>query len=139
MKLELLCKGAFALAALVASGTYAWNTFTGSAETVHADGVPSMEGYDVQTPGFNQQGGFIVITKSAEDPTEPGKKHHTLTVYELRKTGGEGEGKLMYLGSRAMDWDAGLPLIKFKEEDDKAYSPNSLKEAMEKAAKGKRR
>ena len=53
--------------------------------------------------------------------------------------GERGEARLYYVGSRSITYDSGLPLIKFKETDDKDYSPNALKEAIEKMSKGKKR
>lgn len=138
MKLDLVIKSVFALAALVAAGTYAYNTFVDKAPPVHA-GVDTAQGFEVLGLGFSAQGGFICVSKYSEDPTGEGKTNHTLSFYELKKQGADGEAKLFYVGSRSITYDSGLPLIKFKENDDKDYSPNALKEAFEKVSKGKKR
>lgn len=138
MKLDLVIKSVFALAALVAAGTYAYNTFTEQAPPVHA-GVDTAAGFEVLGLGFSAQGGYICVSKYSEDPTGEGKTNHTLTFYELKKQGADGEARLYYVGSRSITYDSGLPLIKFKETDDKDYSPNALKEAIEKMSKGKKR
>lgn len=138
MKLDLVIKSVFALAALVAAGTYAYNTFTDRAQPVHA-GVDTQQGFEVLGLGFGGQGGFICVSKYSDDPTGEGKANHTLSFYELKKQGADGEAKLYFVGSRSITYDSGLPLIKFKESDDKDYSPNALKEAIEKMGKGKRR
>jgi hypothetical protein len=138
MKFDTLIKAVFALAAIVAAGTYAYDRFVQRADTALAAGVDGRDGWEVSS-FLNAQGGLIIVTRYAEDPLEPTVKRHTMTVYELRKQGGEGEAKLLYVGSRVLDYDQGLPLMKFKESDEKDYSPNSLKEIMEKAGKGKRR
>ena len=96
-------------------------------------------GFEVLGLGFSAQGGYICVSKYSEDPTGEGKTNHTLTFYELKKQGADGEARLYYVGSRSITYDSGLPLIKFKETDDKDYSPNALKEAIEKMSKGKKR
>lgn len=138
MKLDLVIKSVFALAALIAAGTYAYNTFTEQAPAVHA-GVDTTTGFEVLGLGFSAQGGYVCVSKYSDDPTGEGKTNHTLTFYELKKQGADGEAKLFYVGSRSITYDSGLPLIKFKENDDKDYSPNALKEALEKVNKGKKR
>ncbi|MBK9975033.1 MAG: hypothetical protein IPP14_09710 [Planctomycetes bacterium] len=138
MKLDMLIKSVFAIAALLAAGTYAYNTLLDRAQPVQA-GVDNRDGFEVLGLGFSAQGGFICVSKFSEDPTGEGKVNHTLTFYELKKQGADGEAKLFYVGSRSITNDSGLPLIKFREADDKDYSPNALKEAFEKANKGKKR
>ena len=137
MKFDTLIKAVFAVAALVAAGTYAFNTFVDRAETAHADGVDTKEGFEVTTFGANRQGGYIAITKYAENPFEPGQMRHCITFYEIIKSGSDGEAKLFLVGSRCIDYDQGPDLIKF--ESIKNETPSDLKEAIEKASKGKRR
>ncbi|MCA8913769.1 MAG: hypothetical protein KDB90_00055 [Planctomycetes bacterium] len=137
MKLDTLIKAVFAVAALVAAGTYAWNSFVDRAEPAHADGVDSKDGFDVITFGANRQGGYIAVTKYAENPFEPGQMRHCITFYEIIKSGSDGEAKLFLVGSRCIDYDQGPDLIKFDAIKNEA--PADLKEAIEKASKGKRR
>jgi hypothetical protein len=137
MKFDHLIKAVFAVAALIAAGTYAYNTFIDTAETAHADGVDTKDGFDVTTFGTNRQGGYIAITKYAENPFKKGEMRHTLTIYECIRSGSEGEAKLYLVGSRCLDYDAGPDLIKFDEV--KGETPKDLKEAIEKASKGSKR
>jgi len=140
MKFDVVIKGVFALAALLAAGTYAWNTFVDRAETAHADtgaGVDTKEGFSVMSFGANRQGGFLAVTKYAENPFEPGQMRHCITFYEIIKSGSDGEAKLFLVGSRCLDYDQGPDLIKF--EATKNESPAELKDAIEKASKTKRR
>lgn len=125
----------FAVAALIAAGTYAYTTFIDTPEKVQAAGVDSAAGWDVTPLGVSRQGGFFVITKYAKDPTTS-EPRHTITVYELVKKGKNGDADLFYVGSRVIDHDAGLPMIKFNPDADSDYSPLELKKIMEKAAKG---
>lgn len=134
MKFDTLVKGVFALAALIAAGTYAYNTFVDRAEIAHADGVDTKEGFDVISFGANRQGGYVAVTKYAENPFEPGQMRHCITFYEIIKSGSDGETKLFLVG---LDYDQGPDLIKFEEV--KGESPKDLKDAIEKASKGKRR
>ena len=62
---------------------------------------------------------------------------HTMTFYELKKQGADGEAKLYLVGSRVIEYDSGPSLVKFPEI--KNETPNDLKKAIEKAARGKRR
>ncbi|MCA8917914.1 MAG: hypothetical protein KDB68_07420 [Planctomycetes bacterium] len=137
MKFDTLIKAVFAVAALLAAGTYAWNTFVDKAETAHADGVDTKDGYDVTTFGANRQGGYIAVTKFSENPFEAGQMRHTITFYEIVKSGGDGDAKLYLVGSRCIDFDSGPDLIKFDEI--KGETPKDLKEAFEKASKGSKR
>lgn len=137
MKFDTLIKAVFAFAALVAAGTYAWNTFVDKAETTHAAGVDTKDGFEVTTFGSNRQGGYVAITKYSENPFEPGEMRHTITFYEIIKSGSDGEAKLYLVGSRCLDYDSGPDLIKFGEI--KGETPKDLKEAYEKASKGAKR
>ncbi len=137
MKTDMIIKGVFAFAALLAAGTYAWNTFIDKAEPVTASGVDTKEGFSVEGLGFNRNGGIVCVTRYTEHPFEPGQMRQTMTFYELVKAGSDGDAKLYLMGSRCLDYDQGPDLIKF--EEIKGESPKDLKEAMEKAGKGKRR
>ena len=139
MKLDTLIKGVFAIAALLAAGTYAYNSFIGSPEEVQASGsagIDSKEGFTVSTFGDNRSGAFVAVTKYAENPFEPGTFRQCITFYEIVKAGGNGEAELFLVGSRCLDYDAGPDMIKFKAE--KGYAPAELKEAVEKASKKRR-
>lgn len=139
MKLDTLIKGVFAVAALLAAGTYAYNSFIGTPDEVQAAGgagVNSKEGFSINTFGDNRQGGFVAVTKYAENPFEPGTFRQCITFYEIIKSGGDGEAKLFLVGSRCLDYDAGPDMIKFDAE--KGYAPAELKEAVEKASKKRR-
>ena len=135
MKLDTIAKVAFAVAALVAAGTYAWNTFTDRAEPVQAAGVDSSEGFAVEGFGFNRQGGFVCVTRQVQNPFDAGEKRYTMTFYELVKTGAEGEAKLHLLGSRCIEYDQGPDMIKF--EEIKGETPKDLKEAIDKFNKAR--
>jgi hypothetical protein len=138
MKFDTIIKAVFAVAALLAAGTYAYNSFVDNAEVAHAEGgVDTKEGYVVTPLGFNRQGGMIAITKYSENPFEPGEMRHTITFYEVVKKGNNGEAEMYLVGSRCLDYDSGPDLIKFDEV--KGETPKDLKEAFEKASKGKRR
>ncbi|MCA8911321.1 MAG: hypothetical protein KDB82_06430 [Planctomycetes bacterium] len=136
MKFDYLIKAVFAVAALVAAGTYAWNTFIDTAETAHADGVDNKDGFEVSVFGDNPQGGYICVTKYAENPFEPGKMRHCITVYQIKRKN-DGEASMWLVGSRCLDYDAGPDLIKF--EEIKNETPKDLKDAFEKASKGSKR
>jgi hypothetical protein len=139
MKLDLIIKGVFALAALVAAGTYAWNTFVDRAETAHADsgaGVDTKEGTSIISFGANTNGGFVAVLRYAPDPLTDTPRQ-CITFYEIKRSGADGEGKLYLVGSRCIDYDAGPDLIRFEAE--KGYAPSELKKAIEKGAKGERR
>lgn len=137
MKFDTVIKGVFALAALLAAVTYTWSTFVDRAEPVAASGVDTKEGITVEGLGFNRNGGIVCVTRYSEHPFEPGQMRHTMTFYELVKSGSDGTAKLYLMGSRCLDYDQGPDLIKF--EEIKGETPKELKEAMEKAGKGKRR
>jgi hypothetical protein len=110
------------------------------AETAHADtgaGVDTKEGSSIISFGANRQGGFVAVTKYAPSPTEDGVMRQCITIYEVIKSGNDGEAKLFLVGSRCIDYDAGPDLIKF--ESEKGYAPAELKKAIEKGAKGERR
>ncbi|MBZ0135315.1 MAG: hypothetical protein K8I27_02940 [Planctomycetes bacterium] len=139
MKLDTLMKGVFALAALLAAGTYAYNSFIGAPEEVQASGAAGINGKDgfvVSTFGDNQQGGYVAVTKYAENPFEPGTFRHCITFYQIVKAGSNGNAELFLVGSRCLDYDAGPDMIKFEAE--KGYAPAELKEAIEKASKKRR-
>jgi hypothetical protein len=140
MKLDTIIKAVFAVAALIASGTYAYSTFIDKAQPVQADtgaGVDTKEGSSIISFGANRQGGFVAVTKYAPSPTEDGVMRHCITFYEIIKSGSDGEAKLFLVGSRCIDYDAGPDLIRFEAE--KGYAPAELKKAIEKGAKGERR
>jgi hypothetical protein len=128
MKFDVLIRAAFAVAALSAAGTYAWTTILDRADPVAASGVDSPDGFAVEGFGFNRQGGFICVTRRAENPAEPGQERLTMTFYELIKSGSDGEAKLYLVGSRALDYDQGPDVIKFPEI--KGETPNDLKKAI---------
>lgn len=139
MKLDMLIKGVFALAALMAAGTYAYNSFIATPESVQAAGaagISGRDGFTVSTFGDNRQGGFVAVTKYAENPFEAGTMRQCITFYEIIKSGGDGSAKLYLVGSRCLDYDAGPDMIKFEAE--KGYAPAELKEAIEKASKKRR-
>lgn len=139
MKLDTLVKGVFAIAALLAAGTYAYNSFIGNSDEVQAAGAAGIDGKDgftVSTFGDNRQGGFVAVTKYAENPFEAGTYRQCITFYEIIKSGGDGDAKLFLVGSRCLDYDAGPDMIKFEAE--KGYAPAELKEAVEKASKKRR-
>lgn len=138
MKLDSVAKGIVALAALLAAFTFAWSTFTDRASPAYAAGVDTREGFAIEGLGFNRQGGFIVVSRWAENPFEAGEVRLTLTFYELVKDGQDGKAKLHLVGSRALDHDQGPDLMKF--EEIKGETPRDLKEAIEKGnSKGRRR
>lgn len=138
MKFDTVIKAVFAVAALLAAGTYAYNTFTENAAPALADGgVDSKEGYVVTPLGFNRQGGMLAVTKYSENPFEAGQMRHTITMYEVVKKGSDGTAQLHLVGSRCLEFDSGPDLVKFDEI--KGETPKDLKEAYEKASKGKRR
>ena len=139
MKLDNLIKGVFAVAALMAAGTYAYNSFISNPAEVQASGAAglnSKEGFTVSTFGDNPQGGFVAVTKYAENPFEAGTFRQCITFYEIRKAGANGEADLYLVGSRCLDYDAGPDMIKF--EAAKGYAPSELKDAIEKASKKRR-
>jgi hypothetical protein len=135
MKFDNIIKAAFAVAALVGAGTYAFNTFFSSTDSVQAAGVDTSDGWDVTPMGVSRQGGFFALTKYAKDPSTD-EAVHTVTIYELVKKGQSGEADLFYVGSRVIQHDAGLPMMKFDPKSDADYNPDKMKEYMEKASKG---
>ncbi len=137
MKLDFVVKAAFAVAALVASGTYAYNTFVDDTETVHAQDTTGRgtDGWVVTPFGTTRDGGYIAVTKYVDNPYDEGKRQ-TITIYELKRTG-TGDAQFHLVGSRCIDYDAGPDLIKF--EPIKGFTPNDLKEAIAKGAKKRRR
>lgn len=135
MKFDNIIKAVFAVAALVGAGTYAYNTIFDNAETVEAAGVDSQAGWDVTPLGVNRQGGFFILTKYAKDPSTDELKH-VVSAYELVKKGQNGEADLYFVGSRVIENDAGLPMMKFDVKADAAYNPDKMEEYMEKASKG---
>ncbi len=138
MKLDSIAKAALAIAALLAAGTYAWNTFFDHAPAVQAAGVDTEEGFGVEGFGFNRQGGYICVSRMIENPFEDGQgKRLSITFYELVKTGGDGQARLYLIGSRVIDYDMGPDLVKF--EHVKGETPNDLKEAMEKFKKSRKK
>jgi hypothetical protein len=139
MKLDTLIKAVFAVAALVAAGTYAYNSFVDRPQEVQAAGgagVNGKDGFTVSTFGDNRQGGFVAVTKFTENPFEPGNFRQCITFYEIVKSGGDGNAKLYLVGSRCLDHDSGPDLVKFEAE--KGYAPAELKEAVENASKRRR-
>lgn len=138
MKIDTIIKSVFALAALLASGTYAYNSFLDTAEVAHADGgVDTREGFVVTPLGFNRQGGIVAVTQYSENPFDEGQMRQTMTVYEIVKQGTDGEAEMYLVGSRCLAYDSGPDLIKFEER--KGEAPGDLREQIEKASKGKRR
>jgi hypothetical protein len=137
MNMDKVLKAVLCVAALLAAGTYAWNTFMDRAEPVQAAGVDSSDGFAVEGFGFNRQGGFICVTRKVANPFETNEQRYTMTFYELIKTGGDGDAKLHLLGSRCIEYDQGPDLVKF--EEIKGESPKDLKDAVEKFNKGRKK
>jgi hypothetical protein len=139
MKFDAVIKCVFAVAALLAASTYAWTTFLDRAQPVEAFGVETKDGFIVQGLGFNRQGGFIAVSRWAKNPFAEGDElRHTLSFYELVKSGSDGTAKLHFVGSRVLDYDQGPDLVKFEEIRNE--TPRELRDAYEKgAAKGRRR
>jgi hypothetical protein len=115
-------------AAVTASVTYAWNSFTVNPRPVYADGagVDSREGYAITTVHDGDVEYLVVSTYAPYlgDKTEDkGTPRHFLTFYEvIRKNDGEAELKLV--GSRCVEWDRGFELLGFKPDEAR---PDALK------------
>ncbi|MDC1141540.1 hypothetical protein OAU50_00475 [Planctomycetota bacterium] len=135
MKFDNIIKAVFAVAVLLAASTYAFNTYFSEADEVRAAGVDSASGWDITPLGAGRQGGFFLMTRYVQDPAT-GEPTQTITVYELVKKGQSGEADLFYVGSRVVDHDAGLPMLKFDAKADSDWNPDKMKEYMEKASKG---
>jgi hypothetical protein len=109
-------------AALTASVTYAWNSFTVNPRPVYADGAGvdnAREGYGITTIHDGDVEYLVVSnydTYTGDTKEEDkGKLRHFLTFYEvIRKSDGEAELKLV--GSRCVEWDKGFELLGFKAD-----------------------
>jgi hypothetical protein len=129
MYVSLLLGVPLVCAALTASVTYAWNSFTVNPRPVYADGAGvanAREGYAVTTIHDGDVEYLVVSTYGSYDgdKTEDfGTPRHFLTFYEvIRKNDGEAELKLV--GSRCVEWDRGFELLNFKADD---MRPSNLK------------
>ena len=109
-------------AALMASVTYAWNSFTVDPAPVRADGagVDTADGYTIQTVTIGDTD-YMVVSCYAPYANEKkeelkGVPRHFVTIYEIvRKS--EGKAELLLVGSRCIEWDRGYELINFKKND----------------------
>jgi hypothetical protein len=109
-------------AAVMASVTYAWNSFTSAAPPVFADGAGvdnAREGYAISTVHDGDAEYLVVSTYDTYEgdtkEEDKGKLRHFLTFYEVVRKG-DGEAELKLVGSRCAEWDKGFELIGFKAD-----------------------
>jgi hypothetical protein len=130
--LSLLLGVPLVCAAVTASVTYAWNSFTVGAPPVFADGAAvdqAREGYAITTV---HDGDVEYLVVSSYDTyvgdtkeEDKGKLRHFLTFYEvIRKN--DGEAELKVVGSRCVDFDKGFELLGFKPDSSR---PENLRKA----------
>lgn len=119
-------------AAVTASVTYAWNSFTMNPSPVYADGagVDSREGYTISTVHDGDVEYLVVSTYGPylgdTKEEDRGTMRHFLTFYEvIRKNDGEAELKLV--GSRCVDFDRGFELLGFKADSLRPEALRKLK------------
>jgi len=110
-------------AALTASVTYAWNSFTASPPPAYATGASverSQEGYAVTTVKVGDVE-YMVVSSYAKYENEKKEElkstpRHFITIYEIARKG-EGKAELILVGSRCVEWDRGYELIGFKPDN----------------------
>lgn len=118
------------VAALVASATYAWATFTVEPEPVEANGAAlqdkkgvammSMKIGDVEYLVISSHSRNLLVKTGDPVPPEP---CHFITIYELSRNGNKID--LRFVGSRCVEWDNGFDLINFT--GDKGTSPAEMR------------
>ena len=118
------------LAALFASAALLMNSLSSGAESVHAQSDYSGSGGYTVTPVTGRSNNYLVLTKHSENPFKQGELRQTMTVYEIRPAGKEGEADLHLIGSRCIEHDSGPDLVKLKSP--KGESPDELKKQIEK-------
>ncbi|MBK8207967.1 MAG: hypothetical protein IT464_15695 [Planctomycetes bacterium] len=107
------------IAALVASTTYAWATFTVDPDSVRADGAALQEKKGVAM--FTVKVGdveYVVVSSHSrnlnvkEEEPVSGENCHFLSFYQLTVKSDK-ETELRFVGSRCVEWDNGFDLVNF--------------------------
>ena len=106
-------------AAVTASVTYAWNSFTVNPRPVYADGagVDAREGYAISTVKVGDVEYMVVsnygLYEGEKKDELKGIPRHFVTIYEIARKS-EGKAELILVGSRCVEWDRGFELVNFK-------------------------
>jgi hypothetical protein len=119
------------VAALLAAGTYAWNSFTASAAPVQATGAALQDRKGVATHTLKiGDVEYLVVSSYGKNFNlrEEDKFYnvdcHYLTFYELNRKG-DNDFTLRLVGSRCVEWDKGADLIGFNAQ--KGGAPSDLR------------
>ena len=110
-------------AAVTASVTYAWNSFTTGPQPAYAGGADTKEGFVVTSFRADSGRDYLAVMDYSEYMGDKSRQPF-LTVYEVVRKG-DGSAELYLVGSRCIGWDRGFPMIGFNEK--KIESPDALK------------
>ena len=91
MKLDLVAKLLFALAAIAGACFYGYDVMTRNAAPVYANaGLSGKEGFTVVSHTDGKGGNYLIVNTYAPNPDVKSEMRRVMIVYEIK---GDGEGK----------------------------------------------
>ncbi|MHC4841491.1 MAG: hypothetical protein ACYTDT_11175, partial [Planctomycetota bacterium] len=134
-KAVFLLAAPLVLAAVLASTSYAWNTFTEESDTVHAfdPGSSTAGGIEPFTVNDFKVGDRVFLAVSTYDRhIQDGSMRQFLTIYEVNSKG-VGKSEMYLIASRCIDFDRGGNDIGNFPQDK--FLPKVLAKEIERAEK----
>ncbi|CAG0950822.1 hypothetical protein PLCT2_00184 [Planctomycetaceae bacterium] len=114
MKLDIVARCLFALAAVAGACFYGYDVMTKNAEPVYANaGLAGKEGFTVVSHTDGKGGNYLIVNTYAANPDSKSEMRRVMIVYEI-KGDGEGKAKLFLVGSRCIEHDGYFDLLNFE-------------------------
>lgn len=124
-----------ALMLSVIGGVYAYNTFAGSAQTVHAASDQGPE-WTVTPVRIDQNNDYIVVMAKMKNPLDDATNPETLQMacYQLRAKGGDGKAELFFVAARTVTYDLKLEWVNHQQlgNSPEKLRPFEIKKIVEK-------